>query len=123
MARRLAVVVAILHLGVLSMSARAHPLGGYASETDFYGFYAPAAERIGRGELPQDDHHLPGYALMLAGISAATGSDLFSAGKWLSVVAAVAAGGLAFLLFAPLFHPWAGLAAPVLLFRVAQLAR
>ena len=119
----LAILVAVVQLGWLGAAASRHTVGGYEAETDFYMFYGPAARAIAAGEWPTDRYHGPGYAATLVAISTVTGADPFTAGKWLSVVCAAAAGGLLFLIFGRLFGPWVGLGAQLLLLGVAHLAR
>lgn len=113
MKRWLPLLLCLLHFFILSYFARQHPFGNYATETDFYHYYAPDAERIAAGQFPQNPFQGPGYPAILAALGRLTGlgSDLFTVGKWLSVVCAVLCGGLVFLLFARLFGFWVGLGA------------
>lgn len=112
----LAVLIALAHFITLVYLARQHPFGNYATETDFYHFYAPDAERIAAGQFPQNTYQGPGYpaALALVAKLTGTGDDLFTAGKWMSVVCAVLCGLLVFVLFARLFGYWAGLGAQLI---------
>jgi hypothetical protein len=105
-----------LHFVLLVLLARQHPFGTYATETDFYHFFAPDAERLARGQFPTNTYQGPGYPAVLALLAKLTGSsdDLFTVGKWLSVVGAVVCGWLVFRLFAQLFSYWVGLGAQVL---------
>jgi hypothetical protein len=112
----LAILIAFAHLITLIYLARQHPFGNYATETDFYHFYAPDAERIASGQFPQNTYQGPGYPATLALVARLTGTsdDLFTAGKWLSVVCAVLCGLLVFVLFARLFGYWVGLGAQLI---------
>ncbi|HEY6402492.1 MAG TPA: glycosyltransferase family 39 protein, partial [Blastocatellia bacterium] len=96
--------------------ARQHPFGNYATETDFYHYYAPDAERLASGQFPQNTYQGPGYSATLAFVAKLTGTsgDLFTAGKWISVVCAVLCGLLIFVLFARLFGYWVGVGAQLL---------
>ena len=106
----------LAHFSMLAVVAREHPFGTYATETDFYHFYAPDAERLARGEFPANTFQGLGYPAALAAVAKLTGKsdDLFTAGKWLTVVCAVACGWLIFKLFAQVFSFWVGLAAQAL---------
>lgn len=105
--------VCLAHLFILVFLARQHPFGNYATETDFYHLYAPDAERIAAGQFPNNTFQGPGYPALIAllGKLIGFGGDLFTVGKWLSVVCAVLCGWLSFVLFARLFGFWAGLGA------------
>lgn len=110
----LPLLICVVHLIVLISLARQHPLGNYATETDFYHLYAPDAERMANGQFPDNPYQGPGYPAVLAAIRGVTGADLFTAGKWLSVVCAVLIGWLAFLLFSRLFTFGVGIGAQLL---------
>ncbi|MFN0109638.1 MAG: ArnT family glycosyltransferase [Blastocatellia bacterium] len=116
MKRWLPVIVCLLHLCTLIYLARQHPFGNYATETDFYHYYAPDAERIAAGQFPQNTFQGPGYPAVIAALGKLTGlgGDLFTVAKWLSVVCAVLCGWLIFVLFARLFGFWAGLGAQLI---------
>jgi len=116
MKRWLPLLLCLIHLLTLSYLARQHPFGNYATETDFYHFYAPDAERIAAGQFPQNTFQGPGYPAVIAGLGKLTGlsGDLFTIGKWLSVVCAVLCGWLLFVLFARLFGFWVGLGAQLI---------
>jgi hypothetical protein len=105
-----------LHFVLLVWLARQHPFGTYSTETDFYHFFAPDAERLARGQFPANTYQGPGYPAVLALLAKLTGlsHDLFSVGKWLSVTGAVACGWLSFRLFAQLFSFWVGVGAQAL---------
>ncbi len=111
--RWLPLLVCLAHFFILVPLARQHPFGNYATETDFYHLYAPDAERIAAGQFPQNTFQGPGYPALIALIGKLTGlsGDLFTVGKWLSVICAVLCGGLIFVLFARLFGFWVGLGA------------
>jgi len=116
MKRWLPPLICLIHLLTLSYLARQHPFGNYATETDFYHFYAPDAERILSGKSPENTFQGPGYPAILALIAKLTGhsSDLFTVGKWLSVICAVLCGWLIFVLFARLFGFWIGVGAQLI---------
>jgi hypothetical protein len=107
------ILISLIHLFTLIHLARQHPFGNYATETDFYHFYAPDAERLASGQFPQNTYQGPGYPAALALVAKLTGmsGDLFTVGKWMSVVCAVLCGLLVFVLFARLFGYWVGLGA------------
>jgi len=112
----LPLLICLIHLLALIYIARQHPFGNYATETDFYHFYAPDAERLAAGQFPQNTYQGPGYPATLALVAklAGTSGDLFTAGKWMSVVCAVLCGLLVFALFARLFGYWVGVGAQLL---------
>ena len=116
MKRWLPLFVCLIHFFILSYLARQHLFGNYATETDFYHFYAPDAERIAAGQFPQNTFQGPGYPAILALLGKVTGlgGDLFTVGKWLSVVCAVLCGWLVFVLFARLVEFWVGLGAQLI---------
>ncbi len=116
MKRWLPVAICLIHFLILAYLARQHPFGNYATETDFYHFYAPDAERLAAGQFPQNTYQGPGYPATLALVAKLTGmsGNLFTAGKWLSVVCAVLCGLLVFVLFARLFGYWAGVGAQLI---------
>src|SRR5262245_10267968 len=110
------VLICLIHLLTLIYLARRHPLGNYATETDFYQFYAPDAERLAAGQFPQNTFQGPGYPATLALVAKFAGmsGDLFTVGKWMSVVCAVLCGLLAFAMFARLFGYWVGVGAQLI---------
>lgn len=116
MKRWLPLLLCLAHLLTLILLARQHPFGNYATETDFYHLYAPDAERIAAGQFPQNTFQGPGYPAVIALIGKLTGhsDDLFTVGKWLSVICAVLCGWLIFVLFARLFGFWVGLGAQLI---------
>src|SRR5262245_5180847 len=59
-------LICLIHLFALVYLARQHPFGNYATETDFYHFYAPDAERLASGQFPQNTYQGPGYPAALA---------------------------------------------------------
>src|SRR5215475_245502 len=109
-------LVCLIQLFALVYLARQHPFGNYATETDFYHFYAPDAERLAAGQFPQNTYQGPGYPAALALVAKLTGlsGDLFTVGKWMSVVCAVLCGLLVFVLFARLFSYWVGVVAQLI---------
>ncbi|MFN0088053.1 MAG: glycosyltransferase family 39 protein [Blastocatellia bacterium] len=109
-------LLCLLHFLVLASLARQHPFGTFATETDFYHYYAPDAERLAAGAFPQNTYQGPGYPAALALAAKLTGrsGDLFTVGKWLSVACAVAVGGLIFTLFARIFGARVGAGAQII---------
>src|SRR6185436_17737134 len=85
------ILISLIHLLTLIYLARRHPFGNYATGTDFYHFYAPDAERLASGQFPQNTFQGPGYppTLSLVAKIAGMSGDLFTVGKWMSVVCAV----------------------------------
>src|SRR5262245_53377707 len=110
------ILISLVHLLMLVQLARRHPFGNYATETDFYHFYAPDAERLAAGQFPQNTFQGPGYPATLALVAKGAGmsGDLFTVSKWMSVVCAILCGLLAFVLFARLFGYWVGVGAQLL---------
>lgn len=111
LAQALPILICLAHFIILASLANRHPIGNFATETDFYHYYAPDAERISQGEFPSNTYQGPGYPALLALITKLIGSDLFTTGKWLSVIGAVICGFLVFLLFGRLFGYWVGIGA------------
>jgi hypothetical protein len=111
-----ALLICLIHFFALVYFARRHPYGTYATETDFYQLYAPDAERMAAGQFPLNTYQGPGYSFMITWVAKMTGlsDDLFTAGKWSSVVCAVLCGWLVFLLFSALFDPRVGLGAQLI---------
>ena len=110
------ILISLIHFLTLAYIARKHPFGNYATETDFYQFYAPDAERLAARHFPQNTFQGPGYPATLALVAKLVGrsGDLFTVGKWMSVVCAVLCGALVFVLFARLFGYWVGVGAQLL---------
>ena len=100
---------------VIAFIARPHTFGTYATETDFYHYYAPDAERIAGWQFPENPYQGPGYPVVLALGKALTG-DLFTAGKWLSILSAALVGLFAFLIFERAFGYWVGVGAQLIVF-------
>jgi hypothetical protein len=112
----LPLLICLAHFCLLAYLAKQHPFGTYSTETDFYHYFAPDAERLASGQFPANTYQGPGYPAVLALLAKVVGKsdDLFRAGKWLSVVCAVLVGGLAFVLFARLWGYWVGVGAQLL---------
>lgn len=110
------ILISLIHLLALIYLAKRHPFGNYATETDFYHLYAPDAERLASGQFPQNTFQGPVYPATLALVAKIAGmsGDLFTVGKWMSVVCAVLCGILAFVLFARLFGYWVGVGAQLI---------
>ncbi len=108
---------------VYAQAAWNHPIGSYGTETDFYHFYGPDAVRIASGQFPENPFQGPGFPALVAFVAMFVG-DVFVAGKWISVFAAVGVLFLVFVLFRRLFDqtgrgPWIA-AGAVALVAVAQ---
>ncbi len=101
--------------------ARRHQICTYV-DADFYGRYAPDAERIAGGLFPRDRFTGPGFAVALAVVRPLAG-DLFAAGKAIAVFSAALAGLLAFLLFRESWGDTVGLGAQLLLIANPVFAR
>lgn len=106
-------LIALAFLLTLVYVARTHTFGTYGTETDFYHFYAPDAERIAAGQFPENTYQAPGYSLMILLVSKLTG-DLFVAGKWISIISAALIVLLTFQLIARLFGYWVGIGAAMI---------
>ncbi|MEW6131493.1 MAG: glycosyltransferase family 39 protein [Acidobacteriota bacterium] len=102
-----------LFLIVITFAANRHPYGTYTTETDFYQFYAPDAERLLNGQFPENTYNGPGYPLMLAVLTKLTG-EVFLSGKIISVVSATLVVLFTFLLFEKSFGFWIGIGAELL---------
>ena len=109
----IAAIICLLYFAFLSYFSHQHPFGTYATETDFYHLYAPDAARIAAGQFPQNTFQGPGYPVLLSLITKFTG-DVFVAGKWISIISAVACVWLMFVLFKQLFGEWVGVGAALL---------
>ncbi len=70
-------------------SFKYHLIGDYGIETDFYWDYAPAAQGLQHGLVDLDRYRFrgPGYPLILAAVSFIV-SDIFTAGRLLSLLSA-----------------------------------
>ena len=100
---KLAVYFSLFMLvGLLTLSSF-HKMGGYGVETDFYWAYAPDAQRLLNGEMPQEPGVGPGYALTLAFFNLIVG-DWFTTGKIVSILSAVLCGFFTFKLVRDLFN-------------------
>ncbi|MBO0858135.1 MAG: glycosyltransferase family 39 protein [Chloracidobacterium sp.] len=110
------ILISLIQLLALAHIARQHSLGNYSTETDFYQLYAPDAQRVAARRFPQNTYQGPGYPVTLALVAKLTrkSGDLFTVGKWMSVVCAVLCGPLIFVLFARLFGYWVGVGAQLL---------
>jgi hypothetical protein len=102
------VVIAALTIGQF------REIANLGVETDFYGSYAPQAERLMQGQPYTYRHNPPGYVLLLTLMSLLT-DNLFRAGTILTALAAGLLGWVAYLLFKALFDPRVAVAATVLL--------
>lgn len=118
--RLLPIVLCLIAFAAFAAAAREHPLGAYWTETDFYHFYGPDAKRIASGQFPENPYQGPGFPALVALVAKLTG-DVFSAGKWISVVSATLVVALTFLLFSRLFSYWIGLGAAALVPVSAQV--
>jgi 4-amino-4-deoxy-L-arabinose transferase-like glycosyltransferase len=109
----LPLLLCLVYFLTLAYLARAHTFGTYGTETDFYHFFAPDAERLAAGQFPENPYQGPGYPALLALVTRLTG-DIFVAGKWISIISAALVVGLIFLLFARLFGYWVGVGAQLI---------
>lgn len=116
----LPILISFACLLTLAYVARTHTFGTYATETDFYHFYAPDAEKIGAGQFPENTYQAPGYPLAILLVSKITG-DLFVAGKWISITSAALIVLLTFHLMARLFGYWVGIGAAMIVTVSGQL--
>jgi 4-amino-4-deoxy-L-arabinose transferase-like glycosyltransferase len=107
----LAAALCGLYLLLLALPVHRHTVGVFS---DFYRFYAPDADRIAARQFPQNTHNPPGYPALLALASPLTG-DRFSAGKWISLLAAALCGLLAFQLHRRVFGEAPALLAALIL--------
>src|SRR5262245_63554609 len=87
--------MATLYALALAYPTHLRIVGAYWTETDFYIFWAPDADRIAAGEFPQHPNNPPAYSILLAFLSRWSG-DHFVSGKWLSLVTGALTGVLAF---------------------------
>jgi hypothetical protein len=109
----------VVCLLVLGYYAGKHPFGTYTTETDFYHYFAPDAERLAVWEFPENPYQGPGYPTLLALLRPIAG-DLFTAGKWMSVVSGALIVLFSFVLFARLFGYWVGVGAQLIVVMGAQ---
>ena len=116
----LPISLALICLLTFAYTARTHTFGTYATETDFYHFYAPDAEKIAAGQFPENTYQAPGYPLIILLVSKITG-DLFVAGKWVSIISAALIVLLTFQLMARLFGYWVGIGAALIVMVSGQL--
>ncbi len=105
--------IALASLCVFLAVAANRRIGTYGLETDFYGDYAPDADRLRAGEFPQNGFQGPGYPAILALAEYAV-KDPFQAGRLISAASAAAVGLLAFFLFRRLFGYWSGIGSQLL---------
>src|SRR5262245_57021190 len=94
-AEPIAWMLAALYALALAYPTHLRVVGAYWTETDFYIFWAPDADRIAAGEFPQHPNNPPAYSILLAFLSRWSG-DHFVSGKWLSLVTGALTGVLAF---------------------------
>ncbi len=92
----------IVLIGLL-VAGSFHQMGGYGVETDFYWAYAPDAQRIVHGEMPQEPGVGPLYPLTLGVLNLVIG-DIFVAGKTLSVLSTILCGLFTFGFVRSLFN-------------------
>lgn len=99
----MAALVCLVFFAALAYLVHVRQIGGYWTETDLYGKYAPDADELLAGRFPSHSTlHPPGYPALLAALYPLTG-DHFVSGKWMSLTAAALSGLMAFLLFRRLF--------------------
>ncbi len=105
--RIIALIIGSLFVVMMAwISFTQHRIGGYGVETDFYWDYAPAADNLTHLEIDLDRHRYrgPGYPLILAIMSSATG-DSFTAGRIISLLAAIIVMVITWRLTKDLFGP------------------
>lgn len=113
--RALPIALCVIYLMVILYVGRLHIIGAYGTETDFYHYYAPDADRIAGGQFPSNTFNPGGYPALLVVVSQLTG-DHFISGKWISIIASFLCALLAFYLFRRnLGYRAAILALPILL--------
>jgi len=102
--------LSLFGVALLFMALGPHRIGGYGTETDFYGSYAEGARQIQRGVLDPSRYGVVGpiYELALAG-AGLLARDLFLAAELLSAAAAVATLLLWFVLLRRRHGAWIGL--------------
>ena len=110
----IAAVICLIYFAFLAYFSRQHLFGTYATETDFYHLYAPDAARLAAGQFPVNEFQGPGYPALLSSVTKFTG-DVFTSGKWISILSAVMCVWLTFVLFKRLFGEWAGIGAALLM--------
>ena len=83
-------VIAVAALALLWIAFRLHPIGDYATESDFYGGYADGARLFQQGRPDPSRYGVagPGYDAALALVGFAVG-DLFTAARLIAVASAV----------------------------------
>ena len=114
--------LAALYALVLAYPTHLRVVGAYWTETDFYIFWAPDADRIARGEFPQHPNNPPAYSALLSLLSRWSG-DHFVSGKWLALATGALTGVLAFYLFRRLFGPGPALLAQLILLLSGEFTR
>ncbi len=82
---------------MLFIGLRAHVVGDYAVETEFFGIFAPEAKRLLHGIMTIDASHGPVYPVVLAAATMLLG-NAFVAGIVLAVISAAVMLGLTFAL-------------------------
>jgi hypothetical protein len=106
--------LAVAFVVALAWPTHQRQVGGYFTESDFYGRYAPDADRIRAGRVPEDTVSPPGYPLLLALLYPLTG-DHFTSGKWLALAAAALTAIAASRLFHGLFGAREAMLGPLFL--------
>jgi hypothetical protein len=105
----LAGLLCVAFVAALAVPVHRRAIGTYWTETDFYHWYAPDADRLLAGRFPgHNTSNPPGYPALLALLHPVTG-DHFVTGRWLSLFAAGATGLAGFALFRRVFGPGAAL--------------
>jgi len=101
---RLTIGLCLLVFLILVFISPYHEMGGYGVETDFYGSYALKAKAILSGEHIQWEDHGPGYIFILA-LFDLIFNDIFTAGKFITIVSTVLFGFFTFKVLSVLFKP------------------
>ncbi len=116
---RLALVLALAQLALGLLWGAFHELGGWITEADFYGMYAPGAEALARGEPYVYTRSGPGLSALLAPFAAA-GVDVFLVAKVLAALSLAGLGLAAYFVAARAVSGPVGLALQALLYLVLQ---
>ncbi|MFQ5601724.1 MAG: ArnT family glycosyltransferase [bacterium] len=99
---KLAWIVSCFMLLFLLFVSQFHRMGGYGVETDFYWAYAPDAQNILEGKMPEEPGVGPGYALVLALFNIIF-NDWFTAGKMVSIFSTILGGYFTFKMIQKVF--------------------
>jgi hypothetical protein len=99
-----AMAMCLCVFGAVLWAGRSYYIGGLGLESDFYGSYAPIAEKILARRPFSFDYHPPGYMFMLAGLSWLSGWDMWTTGKVLGAIATAAFGAVSYAVLATIVN-------------------